>query len=78
MAFDIHQLDDLDWDDYEEEGGGVIRTDHFSPEDLKAAQKRAMRKFYLRPSRIWKEIRSIDSLPELGRKVTAGFNVFSR
>jgi radical SAM superfamily enzyme YgiQ (UPF0313 family) len=60
------------WDLYEEDGGGVMRTEFLSPDDLRKAQKMAVREFYLRPSRLIHEIRSIRGLRDLWVRVSAG------
>jgi radical SAM superfamily enzyme YgiQ (UPF0313 family) len=65
-----------DWSQYEEEGSGVMRTEHLSPEDLIAAQKRAMRAFYMRPSRIMRELVALRSWAEFKSKASAGLRVF--
>lgn len=64
-----------DWSQYEEEGSGVMRTEHLTPEELIAAQKRAMRSFYMRPGRVVKELFNIRSLTDFQVKFTAGLRV---
>ena len=61
-----------DWDLYEEDGGGVMRTEFLSPDDLRKAQKMAIRRFYLRPSRLIREIRSVRGLRDLWIRLSAG------
>lgn len=66
-----------DWNYYEEEGSAVIKTSELSPEDLMKAQKTAMKRFYLRPSKILKEFASIRSVAELKSRLKAGMKIFS-
>lgn len=65
-----------DWSEYEEEGSAVLRTEALTARDLVAAQKRAMRRFYLRPQRILKEIRSVKNLSQLKARLKAGLSLF--
>ena len=66
------------WDEYEEDGEGVIRTEHLGPEDLRRAQKEAFRRFYLRPSRLARELGRIRSPRDLKAKAMAGFRALRR
>jgi len=66
------------WDDYEEEGSAVIRTETMTPEQLVKYQKYAMNSFYLRPKYILKELLSIKSLSDLLAKIRAGINVIKK
>ena len=63
------------WEDYEEEGSAVVRTEALSTDDLKRAQKMAMRKFYLRPSRLMREILRTKSTKEFMAKLNAGKSI---
>ena len=67
-----------DWNQYEEEGSGVMRTEHLTAEDLIAAQRRAMRAFYLRPRRLLRELLSVRGLSDFRAKVRAGLRVLRR
>lgn len=77
MAKDNGWLISNDWSDYEEEGSAVINLDTLSAEELVKAQRYAMRQFYLRPSRILQEIKSIKSLEQLKSRLKAGLKVIS-
>jgi len=66
------------WDDYEEEGSAVIRTETMTPEQLVKYQKYAMNSFYLRPKYILKELISIKSPSDLFAKLRAGINVIKK
>ena len=67
-----------DWSQYEEEGSAVMRTEHLSPEDLVKAQKKAMRAFYLRPSKIGQEILNAIQSPHMMRsKIKAALKVIA-
>ncbi len=65
-----------DWSEYEEEGSAVLRTEALTARDLVCAQKRAMRRFYMRPGRILKEIRSVKSFTQFKARLKAGFSLF--
>jgi len=67
-----------DWDRYEEDGDGVMRTESLDPEDLRRAQKAAFRRFYLRPSRLRRELGSIRSPRDLKAKFIAGLQTLRR
>lgn len=60
------------WEDFEEEGGGVMAVGDLSVEQLRAAQRRAMRSFYLRPWRLVRELFSLRSWADLSARVCAG------
>jgi radical SAM superfamily enzyme YgiQ (UPF0313 family) len=64
------------WEEFEEEGSAVMRTDALEPEDLVKAQQRAMKRFYMRPGRIVKELGRIRSMSELKSRIVAGLNMF--
>ncbi len=64
------------WEDYEEEGSAVMRTENLSAEELIKAQKLAMKRFYLRPSRLLKELLSIKSFAQLKSHFKAGIKIF--
>ncbi len=67
-----------DWSQYEEEGAGVMRTEHLTPAQLIAAQRRAMRSFYLRPGRILRELGSIRGLRDFRTRFRAGLRVLRK
>jgi radical SAM superfamily enzyme YgiQ (UPF0313 family) len=71
MAKKKNWLVSSNWDDYEEEGSAVIQTEVLSPDELVAAQKMAMRTFYLRPGTILNELRSINGINDLVSKLKA-------
>lgn len=60
-----------DWNQYEEEGSAVLRTEALTAEDLVAAQRRAMRRFYMRPSRILKELWRLRNWGQLKARLRA-------
>jgi len=60
-----------DWNQYEEEGSAVLRTEALTAQDLVSAQRRAMRKFYLRPSRILKELARLRNWGQLKARFRA-------
>ncbi len=64
-----------DWSEYEEEGSAVLRTETLTGQDLVEAQKRAMRKFYLRPVRLVKEVSNIKNLAQLRARIKAGASI---
>jgi anaerobic magnesium-protoporphyrin IX monomethyl ester cyclase len=68
-------LTSTNWDDYEEEGSAVLQVGELTPEELQRLQSQAMRSFYLRPSRLWRELRSLGSWAELKAKARAGMRV---
>ena len=57
------------WADYEEEGSAVIRTKELSTKDLIKAQKTAMRKFYMRPSKIIHQLFKVRNINDLRVRV---------
>jgi radical SAM superfamily enzyme YgiQ (UPF0313 family) len=63
------------WADYEEEGSAVMRTPDLSPEELRRLQRRAMREFYLRPSQLFRELKSLRSRAQLRARLQAGMRV---
>jgi len=65
------------WCDYEEEGSAVLRTESLTAEDLMKAQRMAMRKFYLRPSKLFFEVFSLRSPSQFFSHIKAGLKIFS-
>ncbi|GAB4316138.1 MAG: radical SAM protein [Candidatus Sumerlaeia bacterium] len=63
------------WEEFEEEGSAVMRTEALTPEDLVRAQRRAMQRFYLRPGRIVRELGKIRTMGQLKSRVAAGMNM---
>lgn len=61
--------------DIMDQGGASIAmpTRHLTMEQVQRLKKRAITKFYLRPSYLWKRLRSISSLYELREQVSEGF-----
>ena len=51
------------------------RFEHFSPEEMIAAQKRFLRSFYLSPRFAWKALRRVRSVDHLKALVVAGLDV---
>jgi anaerobic magnesium-protoporphyrin IX monomethyl ester cyclase len=76
MAKDNNWLITDDWSKYEEEGSAVMRTEHLTAAELVKAQKQAMRQFYFRPQQVVKEIKRVQNLAELKKKIRAGLKVF--
>lgn len=66
-----------DWSEYEEEGSAVLRTKDLTADELMEAQRRAMRKFYLRPGRILREVASLRSWGQLKSRFKAGWNLLT-
>lgn len=64
-----------DWEQYEEMGSGVMSTPTLSPEAAMRAQKRATRSVYLRPRRIFKELKRLRSFADLKLRATAGLRL---
>ncbi|MCD6385569.1 radical SAM protein [Candidatus Sumerlaeota bacterium] len=64
-----------DWADYEEEGSAVVRTEELSAEELIAAQRRAMREFYIRPRWVIREIFRLRNHSPISARIRAGLNV---
>lgn len=77
MAKEYGWLSSTDWNDYEEEGSAVLRTQELTAGELVAAQKRAMRAFYMRPGRLLREIGNIKNFPQLKAHIKAGFSLLS-
>jgi len=75
MALEKHWIASDNWDDFEEEGSAVMKTDDLSPEDLIQAQRRAMRAFYLRPRQIARELGRLRSFAQFRAKLNAGVNI---
>jgi len=69
-------LESTDWNDYEEEGSAVLRTQELSAGELIEAQCRAMRSFYLRPGRILKELGRIKNFAQLKARFRAAGSLF--
>ena len=70
-------LTSTNWDDYEEEGSAVLQAGELTPTELRGLQARAMRAFYLRPSRLFEELRGLGSWAELRAKMRAGMRILS-
>lgn len=66
-----------DWNQFEEEGSAVISTENISSQELVEAQKKAMRKFYLRPNKIIKTASDIKNLKDLESKIITGLKLVS-
>jgi len=56
---------EMDWALCDEESVGIMRTESLSPDDLRKARQLAIRRFYLRPQRIMKELAQMRSLESL-------------
>lgn len=65
-----------DWSKFEEQGSAVLNTEYLTAEELIKAQKIAMRKFYMRPRRLFKEL--FRPIPGSGLKyrIKAGLKIF--
>jgi anaerobic magnesium-protoporphyrin IX monomethyl ester cyclase len=61
-----------DWSEFEEEGSAAMQAGSLTPEQLAAWQSRAMRAFYLRPSRLLREVRTLRSWSDFCAKFKAG------
>jgi radical SAM superfamily enzyme YgiQ (UPF0313 family) len=70
-------LTSTNWDDFEEEGSAVLQAGELTPGELRGLQARAMRAFYLRPSRLLEELRGLGSWAELRAKMRAGMRILS-
>ncbi|NQU45244.1 radical SAM protein, partial [bacterium] len=70
-------LTSSNWSDFEEQGSAVLRTKDLSPEDLRHLQGRAMRAFYMRPSRLLQELGRIRSWSEFAARARAGVRVIA-
>jgi len=78
LALENGWLTTRDWSAFEEEGSAVLSTETLSAEELVAAQKRAMRSFYIRPGRVWKEFRKIRTMGQFKARIkTAWHMVFT-
>ena len=66
-----------DWTTYDEEKGGAMRTEYLSAAEIVRARKIAMRRFYFRPSRIFKELRRIRSISDLRSRLSAGLRILA-
>lgn len=77
QARDAGWLTTSNWAEYEEEGSAVMRTANLSPEQLRRAQRRAMREFYLRPGQLFKELKGIRSRAQLKSRLNAGVRVLN-
>ena len=64
-----------DWEKFEEEGSAVISTNNLSADDLVKLQKKAMNKFYLRPTYIIKQLTKIRSVYDIRTKIKAGLSI---
>ena len=70
-------LTSTDWNDFEEEGAAVMQAGELSIAELEAWQKKAMRAFYMRPSKILQELWRLRSWPEFKAKAKAGLRILS-
>jgi radical SAM superfamily enzyme YgiQ (UPF0313 family) len=66
-----------DWDAYEEEGAAVLEAGELSADELLDAQRRAMRAFYLRPSRLARELLSLRSPADFMAKARGGLRMLA-
>jgi len=64
-----------DWEEYEEMGSAVLRTPELSPEAAIQAQQRATREVYLRPGRIFKELKRLRSFTDFKLRARAGLRL---
>ncbi len=64
------------WEDFEEEGSAVISYPELPADKLLVWQKKIMRKFYLSPYKIFKELSTIKSFSELFQKLKAAYKLF--
>jgi anaerobic magnesium-protoporphyrin IX monomethyl ester cyclase len=64
-----------DWSQFEEEGSAVMVAGDLSAHELVRAQRIAMRAFYLRPSRLLKELVAIRSPSDLIARLRAGWKM---
>lgn len=64
-----------DWSEFEEEGSAVMVAGDLSAEELVAAQRQAMRAFYLRPSRLVQELFAVRSWADLTTRLRAGWRM---
>ena len=64
-----------DWTTYDEERGGAMRTESLSSEEIARARKMAMRRFYLRPRRILKELLRVRSFSDFRSRLAAGLKI---
>jgi len=64
-----------DWEKYEERGSCVISTETLKPNDLIRMQEFAMRQFYLRPKKIFKELLDNMRLNDLKILIKTGMKV---
>jgi radical SAM superfamily enzyme YgiQ (UPF0313 family) len=74
-------LVDEDWQRYLSTESAVIRTKHLSPEDLLKARRVFYRRFYFRPSYMWRRLKSIRSLDDVAfnaKRVASMLGYFSR
>jgi radical SAM superfamily enzyme YgiQ (UPF0313 family) len=77
IALKNNWLSSTDWNDFEEEGSAVLRTEDLTAEDLVKAQSRAMKSFYMRPGRIVKELLAIRSFGQFKARAKAAISLFS-
>lgn len=54
----------------------IISYPHLSDKEIEKLTKKANRKFYLRPGRIWKEVKKIRSFKDLKDTIKAGLKIF--
>jgi radical SAM superfamily enzyme YgiQ (UPF0313 family) len=63
------------WEQYEEMGSAVLTTPQLSPEAAMRAQQRATREVYLRPRRVFKELKRIRSFADFKLRAKAGLRL---
>ena len=63
------------WEDFEEEGSVVMEAGELTGEELRRAQRRAMRSFYLRPSKLAREALAVRSWGDLAARLRAGWRM---
>jgi radical SAM superfamily enzyme YgiQ (UPF0313 family) len=74
-------LVDEDWQRYLSTESAVIQTEHLSPEDLLKAQRLFYRRFYFRPSYMWRRLKSIRSFDDVAfnaKRAASMLGYFSR
>lgn len=67
-----------DWESYTIEGSAVIQTEHLTPEDLIKAQRLFYRRFYFRPSYIFRHARRIRSIENLRFQAGKAFRLLTK
>ncbi|MFT7484285.1 MAG: anaerobic magnesium-protoporphyrin IX monomethyl ester cyclase [Candidatus Paceibacteria bacterium] len=63
-----------------DQGGrqAALETSSLSRESMLAIKKRMVRRFYLRPSYLWRRLRGVRNFPELCRQAREGLTLLSR